>query len=275
MRHKELTYFINERINIALRKATGEPRPWTKDAALNTYRFCNAYREWDTVSKYISSWLADKPSDQLITWTALSRYTNEVGTLQQLAGLRLWDPSAVKHELKHRREHGGRVFNPAYIVSTNGVSMDKIDFVVDLVDAIHDYVVFPDRSSLAEAAMQLMLVKGVGTFMAGQIVADLKHTPLLSDAPDWWTWCAYGPGSKRGLSKVLGLDVTYPWRPKEFNTMLAEVQQEVTPDLLHRQRLDAQNFQNCLCEFDKWCRIVDGTGRPKQTYTPATQKNNH
>jgi hypothetical protein len=275
MRHKELTYFINERINIALRKATGEPRPWTKDHALNTYRFCNVYREWDTVSKYISGWLADRPKDEITTWAALSRYTNEVNTLRQFPTFTPWNAAEVRSILKRYRSCGGRVFNPAYIISTNGVSMDKIDFVVDIVDAVHEHVTINDAGSLAEAAADLMIVKGVGSFMAGQIVADLKHTPLLADAPDWWTWCAYGPGSRRGLSKVLGLDVKYPWRPKEFNTMLAEVQEEVTPELLHKQRLDAQNFQNCLCEFDKWCRIVDGTGRPKQTYMPAVQKNNH
>jgi hypothetical protein len=275
MRHKELAYFINERIIVAIKKSNGEPRPWTDDEAISTYRFCNVYREWDTVSKYISSWLADKPKDQLITWAALSRYTNEVGTLQRLNHHRLWDPTVIRKELKDWRDRGGRVFNPAYIISTNGISMDKIDYIVEIVDSIHDNVGLKDHCTLAEAAAELMLIRGVGSFMAGQIVADLKHTPLLADAQDWWTWCAYGPGSKRGLSKVLGLDVKYPWRPKEFNVMLAEVQVEVTPDLHFKQRLDAQNFQNCLCEFDKWCRIVDGTGRPKQMYVPATYRNGH
>ena len=120
-----------------------------------------------------------------------------------------------------------------------------------------------------------MTVRGVGSFMAGQIVADLKHTPLLMAATNWWDWCTPGPGSKRGLNKALSMPETRSWRAQEFQEEIRLLYLKIRPQLQLPQRLDMQNMQNCLCEFDKWCRVKDGVGKPKQLYTPTAQKIGH
>ena len=48
---------------------------------------------------------------------------------------------------------------------------------------------------------------GLAGFMAAQIVADMKHVAPLNDAPDWWSFAASGPGSRRGLNRVLGREL--------------------------------------------------------------------
>ena len=42
-----------------------------------------------------------------------------------------------------------------------------------------------------------------GGFISGQIVADMKYVAPLRDAPDWWNFAVSGPGSRRGLNRVL------------------------------------------------------------------------
>jgi hypothetical protein len=111
--------------------------------------------------------------------------------------------------------------------------------------------------------------------MAGQIIADLKHTPLLQNAKDWKTWAVPGPGSKRGLNRVLGHDIRANWPNSAFLYALRDLSITIQPKLRIPLSLDMQNLQNCLCEFDKWCRAKDGSGKPKQRYIPTAQRVGH
>jgi hypothetical protein len=85
------------------------------------------------------------------------------------------------------------------------------------------------------------------------IVADLKHVAPLQDAVDWWTFARPGPGSERGLNRIRGRDVAKSWSPMQWYRELLALQAE-TKDRFAAAGLpplDAQNLQNCLCEFDK------------------------
>ena len=58
--------YINERHAIYLKRFIGEPHPWTDDEILQTYSFCNVYRELDKVTVWIrENWkepYADHPN---------------------------------------------------------------------------------------------------------------------------------------------------------------------------------------------------------------------
>jgi hypothetical protein len=43
---------------------------------------------------------------------------------------------------------------------------------------------------------------GLGSFIAAQVVADLKYIEPLNKRFDWQTFAASGPGSRRGLNRV-------------------------------------------------------------------------
>lgn len=272
MRHAELAYFIRERTCIALQREIEAPPPWTMDPILRSYRFCNVYREWDPVTKEVRAWLNCGPH-HLEGRAALARYLNEPQSLWALGTAPEWRPAVFLAILKSRRTAGYRIFNPAYIVSTNGVAMDKLEYVINLVSRVDEEVHLDGSETLAEAAAMFQSVKGVGSFMAGQIIADLKHQPVLQNAKDWWTWCTPGPGSMRGLNRVLGEPVTVKWKPEDFMCELRSLHAQIIPLLNGLPKpLDSQNLQNCLCEFDKYMRAKLGEGRPKQTYIPSVHK---
>ena len=122
----------------------------------------------------------------------------------------------------------------------------------------------PTRNDTLESFFnRLTSITGVGTFTAGQVVADVKYTAVLRDASDWWTWAAPGPGSRRGLNRVLGRHHEQSWPGKSWHNALGEL-----VNWLGKQGEvhHAQDVQNCLCEFDKYERVRLGQGKAKQRY---------
>lgn len=275
MRVKELVCFIKERDRIRQAKKAGKPRPWTKDPILDKFRFCNVRREDD----YVTRWLRDNwyPhfSDNPDLWFAavVARLFNYPDSLEALVSWTLpFAPEKMRSILHSRKRVGKKNFNAAYIVSTNGIAMDKVDYLVTRVLG----PLWADRKKSRPGTVQtlagyhqcLMKFDGLGSFIAAQVIADLKYIENcpLKDAPDWWTFAASGPGSRRGLNRVMRetQPVTAPWIEgvwrEALSTLLSAVDRRL-PKELH-----AQDLQNCLCEFDKYERARLGEGTPKQIY---------
>jgi hypothetical protein len=244
------------------------PPPWTKDAILQNFRFCNVRRQDDRESTWLRlHWYPLYEAENFVGGITLSRLINNSSTLDYIGfpEPERWD--ATLAALKEWRDKGNRVFNPAYIVTTCGVKMDKLDYVVrvardaDLAWARRD----TKPRSLADAAKVLSTVDGLkgSGFLAAQIVADLKYTPHLAEAHDWFTWCSPGPGSMRGLNRLTGRPREDSWNPDLFRKVVNDLR-DIVSDAIAVD-LCAQDLQNCLCEVDKYIRAQEG-GRPKQNY---------
>lgn len=278
---ERLTYWMCERQRIYESKIAGRPRPWTDDPILNTYRFCNVFREQDAVTVWINdNWRMTHWDDPEI-WFAMvvARLFNNPDTLEHIGYVnqniyneardRIWE------KLDTMRKSGKRVFNPAYIVSTNGHAMDKVEYLFRMVlDPLSDAEphLIAQGMTLAQTHGMLRQFNGLGSFMAAQVVADLKNTPLLRDAPDWWDWCAPGPGSMRGMRRVLGErgDAVKKSIPaKQFLEQIKDIREKIY-ETYWEYAICLQDMQNCLCEFDKYERVLWDEGRPKQHYTPAS-----
>jgi hypothetical protein len=113
---------------------------------------------------------------------------------------------------------------------------------------------------------------GLGDFMGAQIVADLKQTGALSGAPDWWTWAVSGPGSRRGLNRLLGRAADTPWDESEWldRARLAQGALRAPLDAAGLPPLDLQGVQHNLCEFDKMERVFRGEGKSKRKFNGQT-----
>lgn len=272
-----LLYWIEERQRIHLAKTIGLPKPWTKDTILQSYRFCNVRREDDTETIWIAEhWRTPYATDPDL-WFAMvvARLFNWHPTLQALGYPVPFNEVKMSHTLTKLRLEGEKVFSGAYIVSTNGHAMDKCAYLLERVLrplwAERKAIRPTERDTLDSFHLRLSSHNGLGSFMAAQVVADLKYVAPLKHALDWKTWASSGPGSRRGLNRVLGLDVKAPWKEREWRAQLAELQGQVEYDL--RPGIappHAQDLQNCLCEFDKYMRTALGEGRPRSTYPGTT-----
>jgi len=137
--------------------------------------------------------------------------------------------------------------------------MSKIDYCVELLQKVIDIT----PVSMAEPTCEgywhwFKRVDGLGSFLAAQIVADLKNTKghPLEGAPDWLYFSAPGPGSLRGLSWYYQAKVT----PSNYHELINEA--AINLGWEHCM----QDLQNCFCEFDKYCRVLTGTGKSKRGY---------
>jgi hypothetical protein len=100
----------------------------------------------------------------------------------------------------------------------------------------------------------------MGTFIVGQIIADVKYVLPLRAAADWRSFALSGPGSRRGLNRVMGRPPATAWKEDVWRRELAALHRSIIHEM------HAQDLQNCLCEFDKYQRVLTGEGTPKQFY---------
>jgi hypothetical protein len=292
MRVTEVFNFIRERWLIQQRRAAGQPKPWTKNKIFQQYRFTCVYREDDKVTRWITENWRRPHKDDPDLWFAmtLARFFNLPATLDVVQYPVPWRPVQVLKRLeKYERDitfntaayyvptcNPGRrtVFSSAYMVRSDPGR--KINYVTDVVLAplwkARETVRPRKGDKLAQFFNRLVSYYGMGSFMAAQVIADTKQVGVLKKADDWWTWSASGPGSRRGLNRVLGRPKDAPWREEEWLDQLQLLQIGLAPLLREAgmPRMCAQDTQGIgCCEFDKYERARLGEGRPKQKY-PGT-----
>lgn len=278
MRINELFNFIYERHAIYQRRAQGKPKPWTKDLILQQYKFCNVYRELDTVTQWIANnWRWPHREDPNL-WFAMcvARLVNWPVTMEEMKYPVPWNPRHFMTIMNSGTPTGKR-WGGAYIVSTNGNKISKEIYIAERVLT----PLWDDRKAMTEIYQgakylnvfhqYLMEFDGLGSFLAAQVIADLKYVSPLCKAYDWHTWAASGPGSRRGLNRVFNKPVDSPWLEGAWLHALQTLHKEITSFMKAKNlpELHAQDLQNCLCEFDKYERTRLGEGRPRSRYQGA------
>ena len=268
-RLKEMLYWINEREAMRVRKEAGEKWPFSKDPIMAANRFTNVMREDDKVTKWLAeNWRTPHSKhENLPTAMVLARMVNYIPSLQAIGYPLTWQPISILAALKARAATGAKVWSSAYMITTCGKRMGKEEYVVywvcDNAMPLNEKIMA--ASTLQEAYNLLRKVDGLGSFLAAQVIADLKNTAgtSLSQAPDWHSWSAPGPGSLKGLSAFWGITVT----PSNYEFCITEAWATLKPELpAELQNLGMQDLQNCFCEFSKYARIKDGTGRARNGY---------
>lgn len=265
--------FIKEREQVRLNRAKGLPKPWTEDAVLQDYRFCNVRREHDAVTRWITDNWRDPHGPDPDLWFAMvvARLFNNPDFLEEIGYPVPFKPDRIRKAFARRKEQKLKSFNAAYIVSTNGMPGCKVEYLIRFVLGpmwkARAKIRPQPGDTLADFHGRLCEYQGMGSFMAAQVVADVKYTATMGVAADWHTWAASGPGSRRGLNRVMGLPWTAPWGEARWHATLLELRAATLKKLpKHLQDLHAQDIQNCLCEFDKYRRAQVGDGLPKQYY---------
>jgi hypothetical protein len=276
VRTKELLHWIKERYAIKQKRDAGLPKPWTKDPILLAYRFCNVHREDDVVTRWITTnWRAPHADDPDFWFAAyVSRIFNRPDTLAAISYPGPWTEARRQRAwqaLMERREVGERLFSHAYMVSTNGVKSDKVEYYFHTFDrlwAIRKELRPTREDTLRSFCDRLLTFKGIAPFMSGQIIADAKYVGTLREAVDWHTFASSGPGSRRGLNWVVGNEFNAAWKEVAWHAALMKLKPVVDQFAVKHgiPEIHAQDLQNCLCELGKTVKVLQGWGRPKSRY---------
>lgn len=268
-REEEFVYFVNEREHVRQLKEAGYSKPWSADRVFQTTYFCNIRREDDKTTRWLRAhWLVDDERYEFAM--VLARLVNRIDTLHTIGyPYQLYTPEQILDRVRRAQEICVPFWGNAYVVTTHGQRIDKLSYLIGLLRAAHKALpligVAPTCAAYHKAFKTL---EGFSDFMAAQIVADLKNTVFhpLAQAEDWWTFVAMGPGSKRGMNWLIGEPVDAPMTKARFEAFVEGYQKELALDI---PTLCNQDFQNCLCEFDKYMRVKYGTGRSKRKYCGA------
>lgn len=247
-------YWIQERHSIFLKRQRGESKPWTEDPILQNYKFLNPFRENDRGTVWLrENFLIPHREDSLellafnICWY---RMFNWIGTGELLGWQIKWNSEEIKRILNIQEKWGLSIFTNAYVVrSEQGIP--KIDSIVSTCNHLWENRYDLVGHEKLETVFQI-LIKFISPFMSYEIVTDMRHTRLLETATDINTFSNAGPGALRGL-KRLGLSIENP-----LDSMIW---------LLNRDRtflnLELRDIEHSLCEWDKYCRVKFGEGKPR------------
>src|SRR5262249_52517756 len=186
----------------------------------------------------------------------------------------IWDPDALKAKLHAVEQTGQKVFGAAYVIPGGEKGRNKIDHVVDNV--VQPFFTNPpviDTTSMERTWTVLRGYSGMGSFLAGQVVADLRFA-VDGSWEDRNTWAPKGPGSQPGINRIFGRD---PHENMDQDQFLAELRM-VVAELKQRlpesitSRLEMADWQAIACEANKYLRTLAGEGKPKQRYGNRGQK---
>ncbi|WPK38630.1 hypothetical protein Aergia_0047 [Pseudomonas phage Aergia] len=266
-RINDIAAFMKARHDIYLDRKAGKPGPWTADPVLRDGRFCNIFRELDTVTIWIDQNIRQPYADHPHLWfmLAIARYINWPDTLRYLmdeAEPGTWpdeegfDPAKLTKALEDYAAAGNKVYTGAYMIraesdpSKEWYSWTKHRYIAEIVlgrlweDREEWQRMLETTPGVLRAFNRLETVWekfqqhryiGWGPFMAYEVVTDLRHTRYLRNAPDIWTWANAGPGAIRGLNRLYGRDLAAKPRPEQTNAEMIELMQELNA-------LDARGF---------------------------------
>ncbi len=263
-----LAYWIMEREHIRISKVHDDPAPWSDDSVFQTVYFTNVRREHDKVTKWIrANYTPEFFGANYELAIVAARIFNRPETLTRISNhLVMFNPPDLINELMDMQDEKQQVWSGAYLISTCGAKMPKSVYCGELLREA-SYILPLDGIDTCQRAYEVLTkINGIGSFLAAQIVADLKNTKghRLQNALDKDTFAAPGPGSLRGLGWFFERKLT----PTTFMDGLLQVRKYLEDSPARCIVLDIcnQDLQNCLCEYSKYMKVKTGTGRSKRKY---------
>lgn len=301
-RINDIAEYMRKRHQVYLDRKAGKPGPWSDDPILAGGRFCNVFRELDTVTIWVRKNIREAYPDQKHLWfmLAIARYINWPPTLEYLIrgphhafpNMQDFEPANITKALEALAETGEKVYTGAYMIRAESdpnkewYSWSKHRYIAEVVlgrlwekrHRFNDLLVKPGVTLERVWAMfQSPEFVGWGPFMAYEVVTDLRHTRYLKDAPDIYTWANAGPGAIRGLNRLYGRDLkAHPPASQTNNEMLMLMDElnGLVPKVLSLsavfgtsgQTFEMRDVEHTLCEFDKYERVRLGEGKMRSKY---------
>lgn len=267
---EDFFWWMYERHKIWVKRSQGHPRPWTEDPILHEWKFCNVFRELDSGTMALRSWITEKsPLLQkvlnIVWYRLLNCKENIPAHFHEFNSI----PEMIAHT-NDRIYQGHQVFTSAHMTrGETGEPKQKTMYrVLEEVQSLQS--VFEKKFNTLEQMFEVFVeIRNVGPFLAYEFVSDMRWYS------DFWvhiipidimSWCNLGPGCMRGLRR-LGLD------PDLSSVMhLQEIAENSENfrrlnDLPRKQPLfEMREFEHSLCEFDKYQRVRCGEGSPRLRY---------
>jgi hypothetical protein len=263
--------FAAERQRIFHRRVRDEPAPWTDDPVLSAHRFTNPYRAADRVSQYLIRHVAyegEQTVEELVFRVLLFKFFNKVATWERLRAAfgmpssRFFSVEDYDGVLTRAFSRGERLYSAAYIMPAAALGVERKHLThLQLLRTMLDNRL-PARLAACtsmRAGYELLLgYRGIGPFLAYQLITDLNYTNALDFSE--MEFVMAGPGARSGLRKCFADFGDY--READLIRWVADrqeqefTQREIAFDNLWGRPLQLIDCQNLFCEVDKYARVV-------------------
>lgn len=298
--------FVTERYKIHVRKDfLKQKAPWTNNPILLQYKFCNVRREHDRQSQYLIKNISTNPclslEDKIVNsfyfrawnnwdtmrdlggpWTAKDLYSSQMkeqvrSIYQQLAAEdpdRKWWSSAYNQ--------GGT--KQAWRYPNPNEKINKEDYIPLRVfhigpwlkehNTVEKLLNARDQQAAFEAIKE---IQGFADFLAYQVFVDLTYIKEFPFSEN--EFVVAGPGCRNGLNKLfddydgLTLEEALFWLADNIDEIFNKIHPpfwagRLFVDLPQEDRFfSVMCLENCMCEFCKYIRTIEGNGRPRVKYT--------
>lgn len=302
---KHLYDFVTERYKIHIRKDfLKQKAPWTNNPILSQYKFCNIRREHDRQSQYLIKNISTNSclslEDKIVN-SFYFRAWNNWDTMKDLGGpwpAKCLYSSQMKEQVRPiyqqlasedpDRKWWSSAYNQggtkqAWRYPDPNEKINKEDDIPLRVfhigpwlkehNTVEKLLSASDQKVAFEAIKE---IQGFADFLAYQIFVDLTYIEEFPFSEN--EFVVAGPGCKKGLNKLFD---DYDWLTHEealfwLADNIDEIFNEVHPpfwagrlfvDLPQEDRFfSVMCLENCMCEFCKYIRTVEGNGRPRVKY---------
>jgi hypothetical protein len=275
----ELFKYMNERELIRIKKERGDPKPWTADPILSTYKFTNVKREDDRTTRWMrQNWTnpaRGEPLNVQLFNCALFRYFGTVEFAKEVGYQFDFHPVFIKEVAKSMLAAGHKVFTGAYVITNGGIAKPKYQVVVDeyLTPLWHKSFELAEISKMTgswqKTAEEMRKLPGFGGtgFMTKEVLLDAMQTPVLEDCNDRNTWCPLGPGARKGLNVVMGREMGKAVPEQQMLEEMIDLF-TIAPNFMapYMPELELHDIQFSLCETFKYVKVRTGAGRPRSLY---------
>lgn len=280
---REFLAYMAERQRIYNRRERGEEWPWTEWEVLQNYHFCNVRRQNDAGTQYLIENILSHSDDEAVFFNVIVyRLFNLPKTYEAMGGFRHPDEFDVEIAASNLRVYGenNRLFSPAYRIPAHRFAdsdskMENVLYGIVRDDLLEWFEMYfdgvMDADSLQHAHKVLMELRGVGEFIAYELVTDLNYTLLPFSEDDWVN---VGPGAKRGLEVIFGPISYYARKVYWFQDMQESLFDTYDIDYVWDDPLTCRDFEHSLCEYAKYHRVKYEGGHTRR-YShdgPDTQK---
>lgn len=257
--------FVEARELMRLCKESGMGPPYSDDSILRDHHFCNINREHDYVTRWIDAYVRVPCANQSLPFTlkqlAICRAFNEPTVLKLVCPFT--DVQTADAILRHHQNSDGKIMRGAYMMPPHGsdkAGKDVITYYLRVANDVGRLVFNPVPTHLAEVARALETVFGLGPFLVNQIIADLRYTGDR-EWDDWDTFVLCGIGTRRGLNRYHGLDISASMGDDQaYTDALLNIRHrhlEKFSETVQEHFRDPNNLANSFCEYDKYMRAVE------------------
>ncbi len=264
---ERITWFINERLEIWKKKTAGEKPPYTQDAILSHYRFCNIFREFDRQTIELHT-LLNPLRDNFPLWLLNMFYCRMIARPETIHAVGLLSFNAKENEELYKRlialprpRYGTPYVFPISVIQKSKTPTRELfitDFLPRVMESVAKEIETWERVSVYEGVKKVIPIFDYNlNFLWTEALIDVayqfpQYTNLFERFP-------VGPGALPTLRRI-----NEEKEPSELVVELAKINIDMYITFNGKPlRLSAENWEGVACEFRKYTNLSAGRGRKR------------